>query len=237
MDLSVGFAVVYGEKVFSPDADKPQGEAVIAADGLRDWLGLGYEQLEEAMVLLGQSTVLPDVSESVTVVDAAHRFLETLLPNRENLDFAVFPGCYYAVGDEVNVFVGAGVTLARLSAFFGGKPFKLYLRISSNAGEVMAGAIPGVSFRINSRESGRHHEAHVHVSYEHRRDFAVSLIDGHVLAGEPEYEKVPRRVRRAIDQRIRENSEELLRFWNDRTDGIKVDVNVILGQTDCTGLR
>ncbi len=99
MDLSVGFAVVCGEKVFSPDADKPQGEAVNAADGLRDWLGLGYEQLEEAMALLGQSTVLHDVSESATVVDAARYFLETLLPDWEHLDFAVFPGCYYVVGD------------------------------------------------------------------------------------------------------------------------------------------
>lgn len=36
--------------------------------------------------------MLHDVSESAAVVDAARRFLETLLPDREHLDFAVFPG-------------------------------------------------------------------------------------------------------------------------------------------------
>ena len=63
------------------------------------------------------------------------------------------------------------------------------------------------------------------------------MVDGHVLVGEAEYRKIPGRIRRAVDERIRQNRKELLRDWNSLTDGIRVDVEALLGQVDCTGLR
>ena len=137
----------------------------------------------------------------------------------------------------MNVFVDPEVTLARLGDFFGGDCFEFYLRISGNAGEVMAGKISGVTFRFNSRESGSHHVPHVHVSYKHGTEFSVSLVDGRILAGESEYGKIPSRVRRTINERICQNRKELLRDWNSLTYGIRVDVDALLGQVDCTGLR
>lgn len=233
VDVSVAFAVIEGEKVFSPKADGVRGESAIAALALCDLFDC---ELGEALVLLGQSTVLRGLSQNATVTDAARAFLGLIAPGGRRLDTGKFPGCYYAVGAKLNVFAGAEVTLARLSEFFGDESFKLYLRISGNAGEVMSGQIPGVSFRFNSKESGSHHVPHVHVSYKHGPEFSVSLIDGRILVGGSEYRKLTGRIRRAIDERIGQNREELLRDWNSLTDGIRVDVDALLGQVDCSGL-
>lgn len=234
MDISVAFAVSCEGRVYSPQLGEPDGGSIIAADGLGHWLGCG---LDDALVFMGQTVVLRDLPESLTVRDTVSRFLAVRLPQGRRFDLGCFPGCYYAIGEKQNVFVDPEVTLARLGDFFGGDCFELYLRISGNAGEVMAGRISGVTFRLNSRESGSHHVPHVHVSYKHGPEFSVSLVDGRILAGESEYGKIPSRVRRTINERICQNRKELLRDWNSLTDGIRVDVDALLGQVDCTGLR
>lgn len=211
-----------------------RGEACIAALELGNWLNC---DLCEALSLLGQSSVLCGLSGAVSIAEVACQFLEAHLPHEVEFDVACLPGCCYAVGNGLNVFVEPGTTLAQLDTFFKGKPFKLYLRISGNAGEVLRGKIPGMTFWFNSKESGRHHEPHVHASYDHSFNFSISLVDGCVLAGEPEYRKVPGKVRRAIDDTFRQNQRVLLDAWNRLTDGITVDVDALLGQTDCSGLK
>ncbi len=234
MDISVAFAVACEERVYSPQPGEPDGGSTIAADGLVHWLGCS---LDDALALMRQSAVLRGLPESLTVRDAADRFLVACLPQGWCFDLSRFPGCYYVASEKLNAFVDPGVTLTLLGDFFEDEAFELYLLVSGNAGEVMAGKISGVTFRFNSRESSSHHVPHAHVSYRHELEFSVSLVDSRILAGESEYEKIPGRIRRDINERICQNREELLRDWNSLTDGIKVDVNALLGQTDCSGLR
>ncbi len=51
-----------------------------------------------------------------------------------------------------------------------------------------------------------------------------------------DYKKVPGRIRSQIKQVVCDNRSVLLDHWNRQTNGLRFDIDAILGQSDCSGL-
>lgn len=91
--------------------------------------------------------------------------------------------------------------------------------VSCNAGDV--GGVWPLRFYVRSRESGSHHEAHIHVSdIGHQHEAAVRISDGEVIAG-----KLPRKLAKLAKESILADQEYFYKCWNTMTDGLKVDIN------------
>lgn len=89
---------------------------------------------------------------------------------------------------------------------------------SNQAGEIWNE--DGLRYYMNSRESGRHNEPHVHVDYKHEDSVSICLHDGRVLDG-----NIPSKALRKARKKILDNKQFLLECWNKMTDGLKVDIN------------
>ena len=98
-----------------------------------------------------------------------------------------------------------------------------YVVCNRDAGTL--GNIDGVKYIIHSRESGKHSEPHVHVQYGDIED-VFSIMTGERLS-KNKARMMPIRIQEAIKTKIICNREELLQYWNNKTDGIKADVSWI----------
>ena len=68
---------------------------------------------------------------------------------------------------------------------------------------------------------------HVHVMVGHEYEASVGILNASILAGNlpPKYEK-------RIIQKIDNNRQHLLECWNKMTDGMEVDINLLMGVTN-----
>lgn len=82
----------------------------------------------------------------------------------------------------------------------------------------------GIRYYMNSRESGRHHEPHVHICDTSRQYEAVILIKNGKVIG-----KFPSKLLKIAKKRIMDNQQFFLEKWNMLTDGLKIDINHFLG--------
>lgn len=76
----------------------------------------------------------------------------------------------------------------------------------------------GIKFFFHSKENGKHHLPHIHVSYNEYE--AVISLDGSVLHGD-----LPTKKLKIAKQIIEENKYSFLLKWNDMTDGEKFEFN------------
>ena len=82
----------------------------------------------------------------------------------------------------------------------------------------------GIRYYMNSRESGRHHEPHVHIcDTSHEHEAVILIKDGRVIG------EFPSKLKKKALKRIMENQSFYLEQWNTLTDGIKIDINHFLG--------
>lgn len=82
----------------------------------------------------------------------------------------------------------------------------------------------GIRYYMNSRERGKHHEAHVHICDTGRKYEAVVIIkDGRVIGD------IPSKLAKKARKKVLENQTFFLENWNALTDGLRVDVNHFLG--------
>ena len=104
------------------------------------------------------------------------------------------------------------------------KPIEIQLLLCMDAGEVFRD--DGIRYYMHSKESCSHNEPHVHVDIRHEKEGSFSILSGIQLAGD----RIKTRDIRRIEKMIRDRKEELIRYWNLNTDGIKVDLNQALGK-------
>jgi hypothetical protein len=83
----------------------------------------------------------------------------------------------------------------------------------------------GIRYYFHANESSKHNEPHVHVEIRHESYGSFSLIDGRQLTNN----KIRKRDIKKINDMISNRKEELLKYWNEYTDGLSVDVNQALG--------
>ena len=81
----------------------------------------------------------------------------------------------------------------------------------------------GISYRMYSKEQGKHNIPHIHIEYDGYKEASISILNGTVLSG-----KAPKKVLKIVQKRIIDNQEYLLSCWNKLTDGISIDVEHFL---------
>lgn len=82
----------------------------------------------------------------------------------------------------------------------------------------------GLRYYMHSREAGSHNKPHVHVDYRHESSASICIMDGSVLSG-----YIPSKALRKVREKISDNKEFLLECWNEKTDGLRVDINNYFG--------
>lgn len=76
-------------------------------------------------------------------------------------------------------------------------------------------------YYVHSRESGKHHEPHIHVTdVEERYSASISIATGEILAGE-----LPSKYGKIAKKEILGKQDYYYNCWNTLTDGLKVDIN------------
>ena len=99
----------------------------------------------------------------------------------------------------------------------------IQLLINSDAGTIFKD--DGIRYYIHSKESGRHNTPHVHVDIRHEVSGSFSLIDGSQLSGEGIKKNDVNKIKKMINSK----KKELVKYWNEHTDGLTVDLNQALG--------
>lgn len=132
-------------------------------------------------------------------------------------ELACFKSCDLTVGEAVSCFIDP-------EALYAG------ILLTNTAGEVLRNDGHGLRYFIRSREQGHHKLPHVHVCYRNTAHGVVCILDGKILAGD-----LPTKAAGVASQRVLENQGELLRYWNERTNGMEFDPNVLLGGTPIVG--
>lgn len=100
---------------------------------------------------------------------------------------------------------------------------EIQLLLCMDAGSVFED--DGIRYYMNSRETGKHNEAHVHVDIRHETSGSFSIITGKKLSkGKIRISDV-----RKIQMMIANHQAELINFWNDHTDGLTVDLDQAFG--------
>ena len=84
----------------------------------------------------------------------------------------------------------------------------------------------GIRYDMHSREKNQHHTPHIHVRYRDN-EASVSLINGEIEDG-----VLPNRIHKVVKNKIMDNQFFLIDFWNNKTDGIKIDLDVLFGETE-----
>lgn len=105
-----------------------------------------------------------------------------------------------------------------------GQNEQLFLVFSGDAGEVFRNEDAGFRYFFRSHEGNHHNIPHVHVNFEHEYDASFSLKDGAMIAG-----NMPSKQQKRVKQKIMENQETLVEQWNEQTDGIRFDLDYLLG--------
>lgn len=96
---------------------------------------------------------------------------------------------------------------------------KIQFLLSANAGEV--DNAEGLEYYVYSHEKGKHHLPHVHVnSTDHNHSAVISIKDGSIIEG-----KLPEKLKKKAKKRILDKQQFFYECWNNRTDGIRVDIN------------
>lgn len=102
---------------------------------------------------------------------------------------------------------------------------EIQLLLCMDAGEVFRD--DGIRYYMNSRETGKHNEPHVHVEIRHESSGSFSILTGKKLSKGRIKSTDIRKIQKMIENR----KEELVRYWNEHTDGRTVDLNQALGLT------
>lgn len=100
---------------------------------------------------------------------------------------------------------------------------EIHLMVNSDAGTIFQD--DGIRYYMHSKESGKHNIPHVHVDIRHDNSGTFSLIDGKQLTDG----KIKQSDLKKINNMIKSKQEELVKYWNEHTDGLTVDLNQALG--------
>ncbi len=230
--VAIRFAVKCGDQFFALSGNEMRGEAVVAGCELASYLGCN---IESAFGYMQATPLKIDAPEDMMAGEVMAHLLEACV--QVPPDSKSFPGELYVASPHINFFIDdLDMTMAKLADVIGSNRINLYALINGNGGEVYRGKVPGVTFCFHSKEQCSHSRPHVHVKYEYNYEASISIQDGVILAGEEAFYKIPGKTRKGILRLIEANRGELLEKWIERTDGIRIDLDAALGQTDCSGL-
>ena len=228
------FAISCDGAFFTLENGGESGRALIAACDLASYAGLS---LQGALDLIKRRPLRLEVPPEASISSIAHQFL-SLCASGCNAPAARLPGLIYAKSDSINAFVDdPSVPLGELAKVLSASSISLYLLLNGNAGEVWNGRIPSATFAFHSNEQCGHSLPHIHICYGHQLNAALDIETAEPIAGKRDYQKIPSKARRQIEELIRKNKARLQWWWNSQMNGIRIDLDAALWQTDCSELR
>lgn len=99
----------------------------------------------------------------------------------------------------------------------------IQLLVNSDAGTIFED--DGIRYYMHSKEAGKHNTPHIHVDIRHEISGSFSFIDGKQLSDG----KIKKNDIKKIEKMIINNKEKLIKYWNEHTDGLTVDLNQAFG--------
>lgn len=202
-----------------PDGYEVSGEPGVALSYLpmhedgwikaREW----YERITAT------DTVL-QISGENTLEQLERKTLESLGINTDLIPLPMKDMLRIGTKRELAWFSDYSITIGEaLINFIQSDVWYSYILLRNTAGEVLKGIDKNLRYFIRSNEQG-HNLPHVHVSYIKNSSASISILDGALLAGD-----LPYRALKVARKRIQANRNDLLRYWNAHTNGIKFDLN------------
>jgi len=95
--------------------------------------------------------------------------------------------------------------------------------INCNAGTVAEDG--NLRFWVNSKERGKHHDAHIHVrDAGYNYEASIRISDGEIIAG-----KLPKKLANQAKRKILTEQRFFFDCWNTMTDGLSVDIDRYYG--------
>lgn len=151
-------------------------------------------------------------SENNTIIDFVHEY---------NIveKYLIFNNLRYTVDDTDKSLLYYLNKMGMLET----EKINIQLLINANAGTIFKD--DGIRYYMNSKELTRHNTPHVHVDIRHETSGSFSLIDGRQLSDG----KIKKSDIKKIKSMISNKRKELLKYWNEHTDGLTVDLNQALG--------
>lgn len=218
-------------KIESYSSDSFGGDGVIAAVELAGFLNISMSNAIDLFKtgLRMEREIKDEEVCCIDIVREAGKAAGVELVNREGKTIAGSVP-YIAIGNTLAEIDDLDISIARLHKL---SPLShemiLCLAFSGSAGEVMRNEggpykDTGVTYYFNSGEGNRHNEPHVHLCYRHEcmmRYFLRSGVVEPVNGSAP----IPNKILKEAKRRIDDNLERLCHYWNDLTDGIRIDLN------------
>lgn len=180
------------------------------------------ESLEAALEWyreIGASDTRVTISMSASLLELENRALASLqLTKKPKPRRNLLLGTRYELAwfDDEAMTVGDAV-----SRFSGDEELFAFILLNNQAGEVFDGTDKDLRYFIKSNEQG-HNLPHVHVSYRNEDYASICIVDGKLLAG-----TLPKKALKAARNRILEQRETLIRYWNEHTNGVHFDINYL----------
>ena len=132
---------------------------------------------------------------------------------------------YIPVGNDIVHIPEYHFRLSKLFDYYGPQTeLTLFLVFSVLQGDVWREG--RIRYYMNSHEAAQHNSPHVHVMIGHDYEASIGILNADVLAGE-----LPPKFERQIKKKITDNKRHLLICWNEMTDGMHVDINYLMGET------
>jgi hypothetical protein len=129
------------------------------------------------------------------------------------------------IGDDIVYIPEYSFKIAKLFDYYGDQTELTVLLVFS----VLQGDVwreGRIRYYMRSHEAGHHNLPHVHVMVGHDYEASIGILDANILAG-----KLPKKFEHQIIKKITDNKCHLLECWNEMTDGIYVDINYLMGET------
>ena len=132
---------------------------------------------------------------------------------------------YIPIGNDIVYIPEFYFKVSKLFDYYGNQTeLTLFLVFSVLQGDVWREG--RIRYYMKSHEAGSHNLPHVHVMVGHDNEASIGILNAEILAGE-----LPQKYESQIRKKIIDNREHLLTCWNKMTDGIQVDINYLMGET------
>lgn len=191
---------------------------------------LDYEYLVANKDIIGEllhGIKIYDYSEETTVHEVWNQLLEEV--DIGGLKEECYIPCFLIDNQIMHITSTEYTVSVFLSQFVNTANVKALFIVSNAAGEAFRD--DGLRYYFHSHEAGKHNKPHVHVDYLHEASGTYDILTGERINGD-----IPSKKDKIIRKKILDNQDELIKWWNYRTDGIKIDINHAFGYRPLIGI-
>ena len=168
-----------------------------------------------------QGKFIFNFNDKTTTSDLINRIYEQIKFDSSIFDCNYSPIFIYAKSIYININPTNYLLNDLLSKYNIQNTINIYLEFSSSAGNIFYEN--GIRYYMHSNEQCRHSDPHIHIEYN---DYQATMnLRTDEITG-----YLPNKIKKKAIQKIKSNIKALLTFWNEHTNGLKVDVDMFLNE-------